>query len=90
MNLSDKSSCCRVKELSPHDGGGETQCQMETEEAETSTEGSGLTLNVCVCSGLTRTQSWEQLALLTWAVSCSSPRMRRMNSLHTCSAIERL
>ncbi|XP_059709941.1 kinesin-like protein KIF2C isoform X2 [Haemorhous mexicanus] len=36
----------RVKELSPHDGGGETQCQMETEEAETSTEGSGLQLNL--------------------------------------------
>ncbi|KAL9845832.1 kinesin-like protein KIF2C isoform 1-T1 [Geothlypis trichas] len=35
----------RVKELSPHDGGGETQSQMETEEAETSTEGSGLQLN---------------------------------------------
>ncbi|XP_057886113.1 kinesin-like protein KIF2C [Melospiza georgiana] len=37
----------RVKELSPHDGGSETQSQMETEEAETSTEGSGLQLNVC-------------------------------------------
>ncbi|XP_018767920.1 kinesin-like protein KIF2C isoform X2 [Serinus canaria] len=36
----------RVKELSPHDGGGETQCQMEIEEAETSTESSGLTLNL--------------------------------------------
>ncbi|XP_039567774.1 kinesin-like protein KIF2C isoform X1 [Passer montanus] len=36
----------RVKELSPHDGGGETQCQMETEEAETSTEGSSLQLNL--------------------------------------------
>ncbi|XP_066411776.1 kinesin-like protein KIF2C isoform X4 [Molothrus aeneus] len=35
----------RVKELSPHDGGGETQCQMETEEAETSTEGLGLQLS---------------------------------------------
>ncbi|KAM7014475.1 kinesin-like protein KIF2C [Passerculus sandwichensis] len=37
----------RVKELSPHDGGSETQSQMETEEAETSTEGSGLQLNFC-------------------------------------------
>ncbi|XP_063263298.1 kinesin-like protein KIF2C isoform X6 [Prinia subflava] len=36
----------RVKELSPHDGGGETQNQMETEETETSTEGSGLQLNL--------------------------------------------
>ncbi|XP_030914582.1 kinesin-like protein KIF2C isoform X4 [Geospiza fortis] len=35
----------RVKELSPHDGGSETQSQMETEEAETSTEGTGLQLN---------------------------------------------
>ncbi|XP_066048804.1 kinesin-like protein KIF2C isoform X1 [Chamaea fasciata] len=35
----------RVKELSPHDGGSETQSQMETEETETSTEGSGLQLN---------------------------------------------
>lgn len=90
MNLSDKSFCCRVKELSPHDGGSDTQSQMEIEETETSTEGSGLQFNVCVCSGLNRTQSWEQLAVLTWAVSCSSPRMRRKNSLPTCSAIERL
>ncbi|KAM9283754.1 kinesin-like protein KIF2C [Morus bassanus] len=30
----------RVKELSPHNGGGETQNQMETEETETSGEGS--------------------------------------------------
>uniref|UniRef100_A0A8D2QDZ7 Kinesin-like protein n=1 Tax=Zonotrichia albicollis TaxID=44394 RepID=A0A8D2QDZ7_ZONAL len=37
----------RVKELSPHDGGSETQSQMETEEAETSTEGSDLQLNFC-------------------------------------------
>ncbi|XP_009578292.1 PREDICTED: kinesin-like protein KIF2C isoform X3 [Fulmarus glacialis] len=38
----------RVKELSPHNGGGETQNQMETEneEAETSGEGSGH--NVCL------------------------------------------
>ncbi|XP_039928619.1 kinesin-like protein KIF2C isoform X2 [Hirundo rustica] len=36
----------RVKELSPHDGGSETQSQMETEETETSTEGSGLQLNL--------------------------------------------
>ncbi|KAM7046371.1 kinesin-like protein KIF2C isoform 1-T1 [Acridotheres tristis] len=35
----------RVKELSPHDGGGETQSQMETEEAETSTECSDLQFN---------------------------------------------
>lgn len=90
MNLSDKSSCYRVKELSPHDGGGENQCQMENEEAETSPESSGLQFNVCVCSGLTRTQSWEQFAVLTWAVSCSSPKKGRKNSLPTCSAIERL
>ncbi|KAM6305471.1 kinesin-like protein KIF2C [Aegotheles albertisi] len=32
----------RVKELSPHNGGGETQNQMETDETETSGEGSGL------------------------------------------------
>ncbi|XP_054141881.1 kinesin-like protein KIF2C [Melozone crissalis] len=37
----------RVKELSPHDGGSETQSQMETEEAETGTEASGFQLNVC-------------------------------------------
>ncbi|XP_028941666.1 kinesin-like protein KIF2C isoform X1 [Antrostomus carolinensis] len=39
----------RVKELSPHNGGGETQNQMETEneETETSGEGSGLQHNVC-------------------------------------------
>ncbi|KAM4896237.1 kinesin-like protein KIF2C [Sylvia borin] len=36
----------RVKELSPHDGGSETQSQMETEETETSTEGSGLHLSL--------------------------------------------
>uniref|UniRef100_A0A8C0ZBB4 Kinesin-like protein n=1 Tax=Cyanistes caeruleus TaxID=156563 RepID=A0A8C0ZBB4_CYACU len=36
----------RVKELSPHDGGSETQNQMETEEIETSTEGSGLEFNL--------------------------------------------
>ncbi|XP_014106094.1 PREDICTED: kinesin-like protein KIF2C isoform X1 [Pseudopodoces humilis] len=36
----------RVKELSPHDGGSETQNQMETEETETSTEGSGLEFNL--------------------------------------------
>ncbi|OWK64340.1 Kinesin-like protein KIF2C [Lonchura striata] len=35
----------RVKELSPHDGGGENQCQMENEEAETSPESSGLQFN---------------------------------------------
>ncbi|XP_009578291.1 PREDICTED: kinesin-like protein KIF2C isoform X2 [Fulmarus glacialis] len=37
----------RVKELSPHNGGGETQNQMETEneEAETSGEGSGHNLS---------------------------------------------
>ncbi|XP_075567772.1 kinesin-like protein KIF2C isoform X2 [Pelecanus crispus] len=34
----------RVKELSPHNGGGETQNQMETEERETSGEGSGYNL----------------------------------------------
>lgn len=90
MNLIDKYSSCRVKELSPHDGGGETQNQMETEETETSTEGSGLQLNVCGCSGLNWTQSWEQFVILTWTVSCSSPRMKRKNSLPTCSAIERL
>ncbi|KAM9280043.1 kinesin-like protein KIF2C [Cariama cristata] len=37
----------RVKELSPHNGGGETQNQMETEETETSGEGSGLQHNFC-------------------------------------------
>ncbi|XP_030134744.2 kinesin-like protein KIF2C isoform X1 [Taeniopygia guttata] len=37
----------RVKELSPHDGGGENQCQMENEEAETSPESSGLQFNFC-------------------------------------------
>ncbi|KAM6343565.1 kinesin-like protein KIF2C isoform 1-T1 [Alca torda] len=31
----------RVKELSPHNGGGEAQNQMETEETQTSGEGSG-------------------------------------------------
>ncbi|XP_068262105.1 LOW QUALITY PROTEIN: kinesin-like protein KIF2C [Nyctibius grandis] len=38
----------RVKELSPHNGGGETQNQMETEneETETSGEGSGLQHNI--------------------------------------------
>lgn len=36
----------RVKELSPHDGGGESQSQMETEETETSTEGSRLQLSL--------------------------------------------
>lgn len=35
-----------MKELSPHDGGSETQNQMETEETETSTESSGLQLNL--------------------------------------------
>uniref|UniRef100_A0A8C5TWR0 Kinesin-like protein n=1 Tax=Malurus cyaneus samueli TaxID=2593467 RepID=A0A8C5TWR0_9PASS len=35
----------RVKELSPHDGAGDTQSQMETEEAETSREGSALQYN---------------------------------------------
>ncbi|XP_057246592.1 kinesin-like protein KIF2C isoform X3 [Malurus melanocephalus] len=35
----------RVKELSPHDGAGDTQSQMETEEAETSREGSTLQYN---------------------------------------------
>ncbi|NXB95361.1 KIF2C protein, partial [Vidua chalybeata] len=35
----------RVKELSPHDGGGESQSQMETEEAETCIEGSGVQFN---------------------------------------------
>ncbi|KFR05293.1 Kinesin-like KIF2C, partial [Opisthocomus hoazin] len=36
----------RVKELSPHNGGGETQNQMETEEMETSGEGSGCFLQL--------------------------------------------
>ncbi|NXP58573.1 KIF2C protein, partial [Chloropsis cyanopogon] len=35
----------RVKELSPHDGGGETQNQMETEESVTIIEGPGLQFN---------------------------------------------
>ncbi|XP_065511884.1 kinesin-like protein KIF2C isoform X2 [Caloenas nicobarica] len=36
----------RVKELSPHNGGGETQNQMEIEETEMSGEGSGLQYNL--------------------------------------------
>ncbi|XP_074454494.1 kinesin-like protein KIF2C isoform X2 [Larus michahellis] len=35
----------RVKELSPHNGGGEAQNQMETEETQTSGEGSGRNLS---------------------------------------------
>lgn len=65
--MSDKS-CCRVKELSPHNGGGEAQNQMETEETGTSGESSGLQYEVCVCGGLNRSQSWEQSAVLIWAV----------------------
>ncbi|NXK97711.1 KIF2C protein, partial [Formicarius rufipectus] len=37
----------RVKELSPHDGGSDTQNQMETDETETSREGSGLQYSFC-------------------------------------------
>nr|XP_009679226.1 PREDICTED: kinesin-like protein KIF2C isoform X2 [Struthio camelus australis] len=56
----------RVKELSPHNGGGETQNHMETEneETETSGEGSSLQHNVCVCSGS------EQISKL--ATTCCS------------------
>lgn len=52
--MSDNSSCCRVKELSPHNGGGETQNQMETENEETETSGEGSGHNVRVCRGLNR------------------------------------
>uniref|UniRef100_A0A8C3LZM8 Kinesin-like protein n=1 Tax=Chrysolophus pictus TaxID=9089 RepID=A0A8C3LZM8_CHRPC len=38
----------RVKELSPHNGGGETQNQMEVEETEMREESSGLRHSVCL------------------------------------------
>lgn len=56
-----------MKELSPHNGGGETQNQMEIENEETEMSGGnvGLRCSVCLCSGLKRSPSWKQLAVLT-------------------------
>ncbi|KFQ20100.1 Kinesin-like KIF2C, partial [Mesitornis unicolor] len=64
----------RVKELSPHNGGGEAQNQMETEETEISEEGSGYNLSkdeeednaphlFSFCEGVTQMSEWEEKAV---------------------------